>query len=59
VAAAVASVLRDGALARRLALTGRRRVESGFAVDVIAERTMAFYRSLLRSNRGPASIAAA
>jgi glycosyltransferase involved in cell wall biosynthesis len=58
-AAAVARVLHDGALARRLALAGRRRVDSGLAVEHMAERTMEFYRSLLRVNRGPATIAAA
>jgi glycosyltransferase involved in cell wall biosynthesis len=59
VAASVLRVLRDPALARRLATAARRRVETTFGVEVMAERTGAAYLDLLRAKRPPAAVAAA
>ena len=47
-ATGVLRVLRDPALARRLALAARRRVESEFTVEVMARRTVEVYAALLR-----------
>jgi glycosyltransferase involved in cell wall biosynthesis len=58
VAAAILRVLRDPALARRLALAGRRRVETEFTIERLAERTMATYQELLAA-RGVGRAAAA
>lgn len=59
-AAAVLRLLRDSALAQRLALAARRRVEAEFAVELMAGRTAATYMELLRTvGRGPAAVAAA
>ena len=52
-------VLRDPALARRLATAARRRVETELGVDRMAERTMAAYLALLETHRVPATVAAA
>src|SRR5439155_423321 len=59
VAVAVARVLGDPALARRLATAARRRVEGAFSVEVMARRTMDAYLRLLHATRGPATVAAA
>ena len=60
VAEAALRVLTDGGLARRLAQAARRRVESEFAVEAMAERTAAAYLALLRDARArPAAVAAA
>ena len=59
VAAAVTRVLRDHALAKRLAMAARRRVETGFAVETMARRTVAAYHGLLRTSLAPAAVAAA
>jgi len=59
VAAAVARVLGDPALARRLATAARRRVEGAFSVEVMARRTMDAYLRLLHAAHGPATVAAA
>jgi len=59
VAGAVLRVLRDPALARRLATAARRRVETELGVDRMAERTMAAYLALLETHRVPATVAAA
>ena len=59
VAAAIERVLRDPALARRLALAARRRVEARFVVDVMAQRTMDTYRALVCAQGGPTAVAAA
>lgn len=59
VAASVLRVLRDPALARRLATAARRRVESSYGVEVMAERTGAAYLDLLRAKVSPAIVAAA
>jgi len=59
VSAAAQRVLGDERLARRLALAARRRVESEFTVEVMAARTVAAYRTLLRGSRMPAAVAAA
>jgi glycosyltransferase involved in cell wall biosynthesis len=49
VAAAVLRVLDDPALAERLALAARRRVDADFTVDAMARRTAAAYERWLRS----------
>jgi len=59
VAAAVGRVLRDPALARRLATAARQRVEAAFSVDVMARRTMDAYLRRLDATRAPAAVAAA
>ena len=59
VAVAVARVLGDPALARRLATAARRRVEGAFSVEVMARRTMDAYLRLLHAAHGPATVAAA
>jgi glycosyltransferase involved in cell wall biosynthesis len=59
VAAAVTRVLRDHALAKRMASAARRRVEAGFAVETMARRTVAAYQGLLRASLAPPSVAAA
>ncbi|HJQ84440.1 MAG TPA: GT4 family glycosyltransferase PelF [Candidatus Binatia bacterium] len=59
VAAALLRVLRDPALARRLALAARRHVETHLAVERMAERTAGAYLELLRAHRIPAAVAAA
>src|SRR5438876_202317 len=59
VAAAVGRVLRDPALARRLATAARQRVEGAFSVDVMARRTMDAYLRRLDATRAPAAVAAA
>ncbi len=46
-AAAVLRVLRDPALARRLAEAGRRHVEEKFTVDAMVEGTLGVYRELV------------
>jgi glycosyltransferase involved in cell wall biosynthesis len=58
-AAAILRVLRDPALARRLALAARRRIERDLVIERMAERTMAAYLELLHANRPPAAVAAA
>ena len=59
VAAAVGRVLRDPALARRLATAARQRVEGAFSIDVMARRTMDAYLRRLHATRAPAAVAAA
>ena len=59
VAAAVGRVLRDPALARRLATAARQRVEGAFSIDVMARRTMDAYLRRLDATRAPATVAAA
>jgi glycosyltransferase involved in cell wall biosynthesis len=59
VAAALLRVLREPALARRLALAARRRVETDLAVERMAERTGVAYLELLRAHRGAEAVAAA
>src|SRR5437762_3244861 len=59
VAAAVGRVLRDPALARRLATAARQRVEGAFSIDVMARRTMDAYLRRLHATRVPAAVAAA
>src|SRR5216117_4134712 len=59
VAAAMGRVLRDPALARRLATAARQRVEGAFSVDVMARRTMDAYLRRLDATRAPAAVAAA
>ena len=59
VAAAVGRVLRDPALARRLATGARQRVEGAFSIDVMARRTMDAYLRRLDATRAPATVAAA
>jgi glycosyltransferase involved in cell wall biosynthesis len=59
VAAAITRVLRDHALAKRLASAARRRVETGFAVETMVRRTVAAYQGLLRTSLAPAAVAAA
>jgi len=59
VAAAVGRVLRDPALARRLATAARQRVEGTFSIDVMARRTMDAYLRRLHATRVPATVAAA
>src|SRR5205814_1894757 len=59
VAAAVGRVLRDPALARRLATAARQRVEGAFSVDVMARRTMDAYLRRLDATRASAAVAAA
>ena len=57
VASAVLRVLSDPILSRRLAAAARRRVETAFGVDLMAERTVATYLTLLgakRARRPPA-----
>ena len=58
VAAAMGRVLRDPALARRLATAARQRVEGAFSVDVMAGRTMDAYLRRLHATRAPAVAAA-
>ncbi len=53
-AAAVLRVLGDAALARRMALAARRRVEAEFGVATMAERTVAAYEALLGGARAAA-----
>ncbi len=54
-------VLRDRALARRMGLAGRRRVEEHFSWTSIAQKTKAMYEGLLQERAGekPAAAAAA
>ncbi|HYR96438.1 MAG TPA: GT4 family glycosyltransferase PelF [Candidatus Binatus sp.] len=59
VAATILRVLRDPALARRLAGTARQRVENAFGVETMAERTAAAYLRLLRAKLAPVAVAAA
>jgi len=59
VASAVLRVLRDPALSRRLAAAARRRVETTFGVEVMAERTAATYLKLLDAKRARLTVAAA
>ena len=59
VAACVLRVLRDPGLAKRLASAARRRVETTFGVEVMAERTAAAYLALLRAKLPSAAVAAA
>ena len=59
VAAAMGRVLRDPALARRLATAARQRVEGAFSIDVMARRTMDAYLRRLDATRAPATVAAA
>jgi len=59
VAAGVGRVLRDPALARRLATAARQRVEGAFSIDVMARRTMDAYLRRLDATRAPATVAAA
>ncbi len=59
VAAAVGRVLRDPALARRLATAARQRVEGAFSIDVMARWTMDAYLRRLDATRAPATVAAA
>jgi glycosyltransferase involved in cell wall biosynthesis len=60
VADAVVRVLDDPALARRLALAARRRVETELSVQAMADRTAAVYRALLQTGRvATARVAAA
>ena len=59
VAAAAGRVLRDPALARRLATAARQRVEAAFSVDVMARRTMDTYLRRLDATRTLAAVAAA
>jgi glycosyltransferase involved in cell wall biosynthesis len=53
VASAVLRVLRDPALARRLAAAARRRIEREFDVRTMAARTMEAYEALLVRPRSP------
>ncbi len=59
VAAAILRVLRDPALARRLALAARRHIEGDLSVERMTEQTSAAYLRLLRATRAPAAVAAA
>jgi glycosyltransferase involved in cell wall biosynthesis len=59
VAATILRVLRDPALARRLAGAARQRVESTFGVETMAEHTAAAYLRLLRAKLAPVAVAAA
>ena len=59
VAASVLRVLRDPALGRRLASAARRRVETTFGVQLMADRTARAYLELLRAKLPSAAVAAA
>jgi len=59
VAAAISRVLRDPALARRLAIAARRRIETEFTVERLARRTEAAYLELLRTRAPDGRIVAA
>lgn len=54
-AGAIARLLRDAPLARRLAEAGRRTVESEFTSDRMVERTITLYESLLGADAPPAA----
>ena len=57
-AAAILRVLGDAALARRLALAARRRVETEFTLDAMVRRTESAYAELLRASGRPLAAAA-